>query len=204
MSNTNFVTDTELDAWIDDSHKELYALIVEAYPDAFTASTDTTTGSSSRVSLTDSGSPASYKIRGVDLDPDTSKSRRVPRFNFSERHALNEISYKDLGLYLEFWPASRAAGRSVRIYYVPAPVMLDTGGVSGLSDHMDMWREYIVTEVAAKCLEKDRDFEGSQLLRARKGDLEAKLIALAPEDVGEPEQVANMFAVDTADTWGWE
>jgi hypothetical protein len=52
----------------------------------------------------------------------------------------------------------------------------------------------VISEVAAKALEKDEDNEAADRIRARKNELRLQLAAMIEDDVGAPSQVADMFS----------
>lgn len=135
MVHSQFVTDAELNTWINSSHRELRDLLVQAYGEDYYAAEKSyaTDGVSDTLAL-----PGDfYKLLGVDL-LDGGRWRTLRRFNFSERNQNREtdgaawwqrLRYRLRGNSLWFDRAP-AAGLSVRLLYVPqAP---DIGG--GMDD----------------------------------------------------------------------
>lgn len=188
--NSNFVTDAVMNVWVDQSFRELYDLVVLAHVDTYSSYFDDTVDANGVVSLA-SRNPDVYKVRAVDLDPTSSRPQPVRRFNFAERNRAQAFSYHDLGTSLKFAPMPYATGKKVRVYYVPQPTLL-TDDTTPMDSTMTAYAEYMVAEMAAKVLEKAEDFEIADRVRARKNDIENKLRAMIPRDVGEPEQVADV------------
>ena len=186
--NWGGVTDANLDSWLEDSHRELHDLVTLAHPDTYTKiDTDKTIDAAGNIPL-----PSDfYKVRAVSWVASANHLVPVPRFNFAERDRQS-FAYHDLGSAVTFSSLPYVVGKVVRLYYVPKPVLLaDDGTVLDLV--LDQYREYMVTEVAAKVFEKQEEWEIADRLRMRKADIEKKLRAMIPRDVGTGEQIASVW-----------
>lgn len=189
--NWGGVADADLNSWIDDAHRELHDLVVLAHPDTYTKQdTDKVIDSNGLISL-----PADfYKVRGIDWVTNPSSSFglvALPRYSFAERNRVGTFAYHDLGGSVKFVPTYYATGKTVRLYYVPTRVAL-VDDVTTLDLVLDNYREYIVLECAAKVWEIQELPEQAAPLRARKAELENKLRAMIPRDVGTGEQIPDV------------
>ena len=83
MENSQFVDDTELTRYLNNSWGELYNLIIDNFNEDYYTTTNTFTLTSG----TDSYSLPSdfYKLRGVDLVVTTTESVPLRRYNWAER-----------------------------------------------------------------------------------------------------------------------
>lgn len=191
-TSTTFVNITECDQWIDEAMAELYGILIQVYPDAYSATQSYTVGSTAQITP-----PAGfYKIRAIDKDPGTTFARAIPRLNFAERYSTTQIRYRDLGSVIEFFPIDRANGINVQLWYVPTLTLLTSLGADTLDAIMDQYREFIILECAARAKEKDSEPDVAAAFRARKAEIERRLIEQIPEDAGQPEQVSHTFGVD--------
>lgn len=195
-TDSNFVSATVLNVWVDQAMRELYDLVVLAHPDTYSDYRDVVIPSTGLVAL----DATCYKVRAVDLDPASPNPTPLRRFNFAERNRVRGLAYHDLGNSVKFMPTQLASGKSVRIWFVPKLVVLADDSTS-LDSTMEAYAEYVIAECAAKVLEKAEDFEVADRIRMRKNDLENKLRAMIPRDVGEPEQVADVTSSDCIPRW---
>lgn len=197
--NSNFVPDAVLNVWFAQAFRELFDIVVLAHPDTYSGYEDLAVPSTGVITTPSTA----YKIRHVELDPGTS-AFSVPRFNFAERNRTR-LAYRDRGASIEFMPAAAAAGRTARVWFVPKAAV-PTDDSTALDATMEAYSEYLVSELAAKTLEKAEDFEAADRIRMRKNDLENKLRAMIPRDVGEPEVIADVtggWPDGVPSRWGW-
>jgi hypothetical protein len=170
MVNTTFVTDAQLNVWIDESLAELWDLLSRADPDRYLMAPYS-------IATTASGSkpyayalPADfYQARGVDLviGNDRYPLERVDfldRERFSTASSLAMPPYGTLVRYrIERSAADGSGARIVfdpdpgtntyNLHYVQAPQLL--GSDVATFDGVAGWEMWIVYDVAAKALAKE-------------------------------------------------
>jgi hypothetical protein len=197
MENSSFVSDSELNSYINASYAELYDLLVSRFEDYFTTTTTATVtaGNSSFAVPSDF-----YKLRGVDRQIGSSDNYyALLKFNFSERNWRNRrlnralfgqsnINYRLIGDTVELLPEDHAAG-TYRLWYVPAFTTLSSD--SDTLDGVNGWEEYIVVDACIKCLEKEESSTTS--FERQKQKLEMRIEEMASNrDFDQPERVTDM------------
>ena len=128
MENSDFISDSELTYYINQSYEELYYLLVARYEDYCTKESSETVaqGSSSFTLPTDF-----YKLRGLDLALDSGGNNftPVPRFNWTNWNISNanvsrllsgqfNVSYRIVGDQMELVPTDSSQG-DYRMWYIP-------------------------------------------------------------------------------------
>lgn len=193
QENSRFISDAELDTYINAAYAELYDLLVSRFADYFlTNETFTLGGSTSSNSL-----PAGhYKTRGVDMQVN-GEWISLPQWMFGERNANRRglarlarggISYRVAGGNLMFQPEGDTAG-TFRHWYIPryTPLVNGTDVLSGVLD----FEEYIIVDGAIKCLIKEES--DPSVLLAMKAALTQRIAAMAADrDAGEPQRVTDV------------
>lgn len=201
MENSNFVSDAELNAYINSSYKELYDLLVATFEDYYTLDPVefTLSGSTHTYDL-----PANfYKLRGVDFKNSSSGSEwsTVRPFVFTERNRVNNTfygnlyswdqrSYRILGNKLVFYPQENAEG-TYRIWYVPRTTELagDTDELDGING----WEEYVVVDAAMKVLIKEES--DIQPLVLQKEQMRKRIEDMAKDrDAGESDRIGDVHS----------
>jgi len=194
MVYSQFVTDSELNDYINGSAQELYDKLVEANVDYYNATLNFT-GGSGRSSYT-LPSATVYKLRGLDIDLGGSW---VPVYSFEylERDRYQDttvarlvasVKYRWMGTAIEFLPADHAAG-TYRLRYVPlfVPMTRDTDTFDGHNG----FEEYIVTDAAIKC--KDKEESSVSVLQESKRLLTKRIEAMANvRDYGNADKVQDV------------
>lgn len=199
MVNDQFISDSELTSYINQSYFELYDLLVQKYGDnyyvanPYTISTD---GSNQFFSLpTDF-----YKLLGVDLALSNTNDSFVTirPFNFSDRnryavpnfqsfYGVTNMRYRLNGDKLWLTPTP-AGGQTIRLWYVPKLTTLSADGdtVDGISG----WTEYIIVDACIKALAKQES--DVTVFALQKAEL-IKRIENAAEnrDAGNPATVGD-------------
>lgn len=180
MVYSQFVSDSELNGYINASAQELYDLLVEANVDYFTTSVEfTLTGARTYWQMPDS---TVYKLRGLDLDLNGSWTPVWPyemleRGRFQDApvsRLLATVRYRAIGDRLEFLPADQAPGR-YRFRYIPfMQVMVNN---SDTFNGYNGFEEYIVVDSAIKC--KDKEESSVQVLQGQKKKLIERIQAMA-------------------------
>jgi hypothetical protein len=193
MQNSTFVTDSELTGYINSSYAELYDLIIDRHgEDYYISFQDFAAGSGqSEFSL-----PGDfYKLRGVDLDPNTGQTITLKRFQFQERNRFNNLNvifdgearYSLRGNNLVLIPALNST-RNVRLWYVPKPIELISN--NDTLDGINGWEEYVVVDAAIKCRVKEES--DIQELLIAKQSLEMRINKMADSrDANEPVRITD-------------
>lgn len=135
LVNSNFVTDAELNGYLNDSWSELYDILVSKYQnDYFLTSTSiTVTSGTSTYSL-----PSDfYKARGVDLNINNNQNTPLQRYTFADRtrdslvRYARDVKYRIQANNIVFAPAP--SNNTATLWYVPHPRKLQSVTPSGIS-----------------------------------------------------------------------
>ena len=134
--NSQFVTDTELTRYLNNSWGELYNLIIENFNEDYF----TTSHSFSLTSGTDSYSLPSdfYKSRGVDLVVTSTESVPLRRYNWAERTRnsvtvrARDYRYRIQKGSIIFTPLP-STNDSIKSFYIPDPRKLESVTPSGVT-----------------------------------------------------------------------
>ena len=207
--NSQFVTDVELNNYINASYKELYDILIQKYgDDYYVASTYTwtTDGSSVLYPLP----PDFYKnlLVEVALNPQDNNSwitlRTFQRIqqnlwnypNVYTFYGITNLRYRIDGNYLHIVPIS-TAGQTLRMWYAPRPAKLvqDNQIVDGVSG----WEEYVIIRAAKYYLDKQESDTSKldQELLFLKQRIEE---SATNRDAGQPDTISNTRT--RAETWG--
>lgn len=205
MVNSQFVTDTEFNSYINQSYFELYDLLVSKYGDNYYVAapyTLTTDGTNDQYALPTS--PAVYKLLGVDLGLSNTLDSYVTirpfefidrnRYavpNFQSFYGLTNLRYRLNGDKIWFTPLP-AANQRIRLWYVPRMATLDSDSatVEGISG----WTEYIIVDAAIKAMQKEESDVSALMMQ--KQQLITRINAMAESrDAGSPAKVSdNLYA----------
>jgi hypothetical protein len=138
MASSQFITDSELNDYINDSLYELYDLLIEKYGNRYyvaTPSTIATDGTNYLYSL-----PSDfYKLIGVDLktNSNTNPYVNLRSFDFAHRNSFRTPD----------------SGKTVQLWY--APRLTELVNDTDVADGVDGWLEYVVVDCGLKCLQKE-------------------------------------------------
>lgn len=201
MVNSQFVSDAELNSYINQSYFELYDILVGAYGENYYVAPPyliTTDGVNQFFSL-----PADfYKALGVDVQVSSPVSNNafwtLKEFSFAERNkyavpntqlyfGITNLRYRIQGDQLWLNPLPQA-NQVIRLFYIPRMTTLasDTDTVQGVSG----WTEYIIIDAAIKCLQKEES--DVSVLMAQKQAMLQRIEAMAQNrDAGMPSTVAD-------------
>lgn len=204
QENSTFVSDTELEQYIQESYFELYDLIIESVgPDHFINShTFTTTSGDAEYPLVSSedsnGRPLNiYKIVavGVSIDGSAADYRPIRRFSLNDywKYAAVDGWNSPESVFYNVSTRIPAAGEyggnqyreinfipkplgahSVTILFIPTPIEMSDSGTEIYFLHFTHWDEYIVVDAAAKVLEKEESEAGH--LYKRKEELRQRIL----------------------------
>lgn len=200
MENSQFVKDTELTSYINQSYFELYDLLVQKYGDNYFVASPysfSSDGVNDEYTLpTDM-----YKLLGVDLALSNSTDSwvTIKPFNFAERnryavpnfqsfYGITNLRYRLMGNKLKFTPIPQA-NQQFRLWYVPRLTTLvnNTDTVDGISG----WTEYIIIDAAIKCLQKEES-DTNVLMGQKLAIIQRIENASENRDAGFPRTVADV------------
>lgn len=160
MQKTNFISDAELNSYINNSIAELYDLMCEAYgEDYYVEELEFATDGTNSYSLPDDF----YELKRVDLKLDNINWVTVPRFRLNQQNMLDSstyvayggscsVRYRLVGGNIKLSPAP-ASGSTVRLLYVPLPVKL-VDDTDTLND-FNAYSEYVIVDACIKMLTKE-------------------------------------------------
>lgn len=194
MVNSRFVTDAELNTYINASIDELYDLLIASRGEnyyvksySFTTSTNVDTYAL----------PADFlKLMGVDYVTSTTQAITLKAFRWQERNRFREpfyntrnynLMYQVRGDNLVFIPTPNG-NQLIKLWYVPRAVDLTTDTAS--FDGINGWEEYVVIDAAIKMRVKEES--PVEELMIAKQDMKARILsASSGRDSGEPARVVD-------------
>ena len=154
-----FVSDSELNYYINAASAELYDILVTNYEDQYTEELAFTITSGSTADL----GGGFLKLVGLDY-LDGSDYFEVPRFEWRERNrranpstyfqdgVCRDRKYRVVNNTLHIIPTDDATG-TYRLWYVPA--FVDMVSDADALDAIQVWYEYVVVDAAIRCLAKE-------------------------------------------------
>lgn len=199
MVNSQFVTDAELNSYINQSYFELYDLLIQKYGDNYYVKLPFFSFPADGITEFYPLPDDFYKLIGVNLvlSPGTPASRvTLKRFNTPARNMYSVPNFQsfygvtNLGYQLlanTLWLTPIPAGNQViEILYIPRLVALvaDTDVADGFSG----WLEYVIIDVAIKALNKEES--DTSVLMARKQAMMMRI-----ESAAENRDAANPMCV---------
>ena len=201
MQSTGFITDAELNSYINASYAELYDLLVSKFgSDYFVAPVHnfSTSPNTDTYPLPDDF----YKLLGVDYQIDSKKWISLKRFEFGERNLpqtwdvySNQFTrYRVFGNNILLSPTPNGI-QALRAWYIPLPDQLvsDSDSFSGINGY----EEYVVIDAAIKMLTKEES-DISALL------VEKQAMKKRIEDMADSRDVAFPATVqDTSTIVAW-
>lgn len=213
--NSNFVTMSEWNVYINNSLYELYDLLIQKYGNDYFVAQEcrfNLTGSYQYqlpdgilpfIDINNSPFVAKpfYKLLGVDLaiNPNNQAWITLGKFNFIERNSyvypqlgtnllgIAGLRYRMEGNLLWFIPTPQS-GQMARIWYIPrlTTLLKDTDLAEGVSG----WLEYVAVDAAIKALQKEES--DVTVLAAQKMALIQRIEAAAENrDPGIPDTVSQ-------------
>jgi hypothetical protein len=196
---SQFVTDTELNAYINSSYSELYEMMQDH--DMFLSDGyQTSITSGSTLALPNDF----WRLRGVDYLVAPNQWLTVHQFNFEKRNKYNanylqayagtnlpSRVYHLKGNKLLVYPANNNIG-TYQIWYVPVcpTLYLDSDTLADVQN----WSEYIVVDAAIKVYQKQE--KDASLLFARKSDLKQRIQAQSVNRDMGTEMVVDVYTDD--------
>lgn len=216
-STAYFVTDPELISYINQSYFELYDLLVTTFEDYYVGVPIifTTNGSQFLYPLPDGVitftnaitgatgfvAPPCLKVKGIDLGLSNGNNAwmTIERFEFIERNkyifpqltstylGVFNLRYKIEGDNIYFIPTP-AGNQQVRLWYIPRLTQL--AALADQADGISGWTEYIITDAAIKCMQKEES-DVSVLLTQKAALIKRINDSAANRDVGQPSKISD-------------
>lgn len=206
MTGSAFVADsaTSLDAWINEAHQKLHAMVVDAFGEEYVSSTSAFT---TLADTADYALPADfYKGLGVDLtiagDVVALLPYMQPERNFYRNsHLLADPSsrprYRLVGSNLRLYPIPQA-GLTGSIRYAPAATTLTNGGDS--VNYPNGWERFIVIDAAIQCLIKEESDVRALMVERERIEKEIEATKEA-RDLAAPKRVIDVSDIDVIRFW---
>jgi len=203
MEHSDFISDSELLTYINQSYGELYEIIVSRFSDYFTEDTAETiaTGSSVITLPTDF-----FKLKGVDKSLGGGDYQTLTQFRFNERNSRNRnyrrlsqyplgLQYRIVGNEIRIEPKDSAPG-DYRLWYTPMFTKL-VDETDTIEDY-NGWSEYVVIDASIKCLAKEES-STTHLMSEKKAILERIEEMASDRDIGEPDRISDTYSTDYDD-----
>jgi hypothetical protein len=215
MVGSDFVSEAEWNAYLNESITWLYDLLVGAYGSEYYATSKDFSlvnnqefyDFDSDISLSDSF----YKLLGISLVPANQEEIPLRKFTFRDRHrysgtySWNRYNYTTLRYRLRgngIWFTPTPVGTdTIRMWYVPAAqVMTDDGDtVDGIAG----WEELVEVDSAIKALKKEES-DATDLERERALLMERITRMAMNRDMAEPEKVTDIYSTFIDSEFGYE
>lgn len=194
MVNSRFVTDAELNNYINASIDELYDLLIASRGENYYVKSYSFTTS---INVDSYALPADFlKLMGVDYVTSTTQAITLKAFRWQERNRFREpfyntrnynLMYQVRGDNLVFIPTPNGS-QQIKLWYIPRAMDLtsDTDSFDGING----WEEYVVIDAAIKMRVKEESPVDELLLA--KQDMKARILAASSgRDSGEPARVVD-------------
>ncbi len=225
--NSQFVTNSEWNFFINQAMYELYDLLITVYEDYFEAPevTFTVNGNSQKYPLpdgvltfTDSQTgqpivaPPFYKLSGVDLAISNTNNGYVNmnKYNLIDRnrfvypnsgstiYGVFNLQYRLMGNNIRFIPIP-SAGSVIRLLYIPRlQTLLADNDITTIG--YSGWLEYVIVRAAKYALDKEESDTGTldqELVFLKKRIEESSM----NRDLGQPDTVSDIKSRSLG--WGW-
>lgn len=225
--NSNFVTMTEWNSYINQSMFELYDLLVTVYEDYFLATpiqfvADGNTflyplpnGSNTflnALTLQSFTPPPFYKLVGVDLALNNAANAYVTvnKFNFVDRnrfvypntastiYGVFNLQYRVMGSNIEFIPTP-SGNQALRLWYVPRLTEL-LQDIDTTSMGISGWIEYVIVKAAYYALTKEES-DTSSLVMQLQALTQRINDSAANRDAGMPDKISDTRQGNWSNGW---
>ena len=194
MENSRFISDAELNRYINASVQELYDLLISSRGENYYISSSTfTTSTGTDTYALPSGM---LKLMGVDFVKDAYSAYTLKSFRWQERNRYREpyynndsinLMYQIRGNNLVFMPVPSGSNQ-IKIWYIPAATLLTQNTDS--FDGINGWEEYVVIDAAIKMRVKEES-SIEELLLAKQEMKQRILQASSGRDSTEPARVVD-------------
>jgi len=195
MENSTFVTDSEIQDYLNSSMSELHDMMVKSYEDYFVSEqTYTAPLATGGENLPDDF----YKALGVDYDSGGITST-LKAYSFTERNIYNtpyavidrlaEPMYKIEGTKIKLIPGNSQSG-TITLYYVPQATQFSVT-VTEVENVIPGYEEYIVVAAAIRMLMKEES--DTSALELEKQQLGRRIIrAISPRDASGSHAIRDV------------
>lgn len=195
-NETDRFPDSELATYVSQSWAELYNQLVTQNNDLYLSGFNITlTPGVDTYAL-----PADYYLdRGLDFTAQ-GYTYSLARWSFEERELYQFVgtytygmptAYRVIGTNVVFKPTPQSSGVTARLWYYPAPVVLNIGSsVDGIAG----FEEFLVADAAIKCLEKDSR-QSQSLVDMKANALQVMNKAMAGPSRSHPERIIRRFGL---------
>lgn len=196
QENSQFVTDAELNGYINASAYELYDLLVEKYASAYYYKNYvfSLTSGTNEYDL-----PADlYKLFGAEMILSGDYRVTMQRFNWGDRNKFNLTGlvnssgtsplYSIVGKKMRLMPNPQSSYQ-ISIDYVP--FMIKMVADSDTMESFNGWEEYVVVDAAIKCMTKEES-DPSILMAEKQGLINRIENAASNRDTGNPPTITNV------------
>jgi hypothetical protein len=187
MVYSTFVTNEEINTFINSAMTELYDKLVAASEDYFIKSASIVTDG---VNDTFSLPSDFYKLNGVDCSLN-GIDQTMEKFVFEDRHKYlyntNLVRYRIIKNSIVFKP--KPSAQTITIWYTPAVVLLSSD--TDVFDGVNGWEDFIVCDATIKCLMKEES--DVTILLAEKQGIEQRIDAMKKNrDQARPDRVTDV------------
>jgi hypothetical protein len=206
MEESQFIEDSELDFYINQSIKELHDILTDAFDsDYYLSSYEFNTNSNDEAYDLPSDL---YHLRGVDVKSNSQDWLTISKFNFNERNRFQEpttwasselpqIRYRLTGSQIRFNPRPDRQ-TTIRLWYYPKAVELVDP--ADTFDDINGFSEYVIVDAAIKC--KDKQEDDVTVLAAQKDALTKRISEKSQKrDAANPTSVYDIYAENDDFYW---
>lgn len=179
QENSQFVSDSELNGYINNSIAELHDILCEAYGSEYNVQSveDSIVSGLDAYALPEDF----YELKGVDLRVNNDAWLTIRRFMFNERNrdsdfnvwdfaGVTNVRYRIIGNTIKFSPLPDR-NATYRLWYVPVATKLVAD--SDTLDDMNAYSEYVIVDAAIKMMQKEES--DVSILMAQKQALEKRI-----------------------------
>lgn len=216
MVGSDFLSDAEVDGYVNAAAAELWDLRCGLYEDEYTERVEIPAATSGPLDISDMSTLAGLliplgseadrllKLRRLEYRDGAGKWRTLQRIDLGEWDAFNTspargwpIAYSLIGASIYILPEGGPT-HLYRIWYVPAFRAL-TGDASTL-DGLDYWHEYVVVDAAIRCLQKEES--DVSVLMAQKQALKQRIVSIAAgRDASGPAHILDVDSDSPGGPW---
>lgn len=199
MENSEFVSDSELLTYINNSIAELHDLLIGAYnEDYYMLEYEFTSAPDTRKYDLPEGF---YKLRGVDIRINGDSWSTVKRFNFNRRNDDEDgftvrrfltpyLTYRLIGNQILLSRVPDASSEFRLWYYPNAQRLVDDADVY---NDFNGYIEYVIIDVAIKMMQKEES--DVRVLAAQKQAMKERIEEMAKNrDANEPDSVTDIYS----------
>ena len=199
MEDNEFVSDSELNNYINFAIAELHDMLIENYgSDYFLSSVSGTT----TTDTVDYALPSDfYKLRGVDVKLGNNEWMTISQFNFNERNryedfgswslsGISNIRYRVMGSNIKFTPTPDSEA-SYRLWYIPVATKLSDD--ADTLDDVNQYSNFVIISAAMKMLNKEES-DISNLAGERQRIIKNIEEASQNRDASHPESISDVYA----------